>query len=102
MATLLVAPLVSGCGYNSLVSADESVKAAWAQVENVKLGWGVFEKVLKVKAPAAGGTRKVTLGRFWMADNFGNAEGIAQTWQSSAQALPGRAAPNQLPQAAYG
>jgi LemA protein len=25
----------SGCGYNSLVSADESVKAAWAQVENV-------------------------------------------------------------------
>ena len=28
-------PLASGCGYNSLVSADESVKAAWAQVENV-------------------------------------------------------------------
>lgn len=28
-------PLGSGCGYNSLVSADESVKAAWAQVENV-------------------------------------------------------------------
>jgi LemA protein len=34
---LLVLALVplSGCGYNSLVSADESVKAAWAQVENV-------------------------------------------------------------------
>src|SRR5262249_45817376 len=31
----IVAPLASGCGYNSLVSADESVKAAWAQVENV-------------------------------------------------------------------
>ncbi|MGZ3443617.1 MAG: LemA family protein [Polyangia bacterium] len=31
----LVAPLVSGCGYNSLASGDESVKAAWAQVENV-------------------------------------------------------------------
>jgi LemA protein len=31
----LLAPLASGCGYNSLVSADESVKAAWAQVENV-------------------------------------------------------------------
>ena len=30
-----MAPLASGCGYNSLVSADESVKAAWAQVENV-------------------------------------------------------------------
>jgi LemA protein len=32
----LLAPLASaGCGYNSLVSGDESVKAAWAQVENV-------------------------------------------------------------------
>jgi LemA protein len=39
-ATLLLLaalPLVSltGCGYNSLVSADEQVKAAWANVENV-------------------------------------------------------------------
>lgn len=25
----------SGCGYNSLVSADEEVKAAWGQVQNV-------------------------------------------------------------------
>ena len=33
---ILFAPLAGGgCGYNSLVSADESVKAAWAQVENV-------------------------------------------------------------------
>jgi LemA protein len=30
----LLAP-VAGCGYNSLVSADEAVKASWAQVENV-------------------------------------------------------------------
>src|SRR6476620_10301261 len=27
--------LSSGCGYNSLVEADEAVKAAWANVENV-------------------------------------------------------------------
>ena len=27
--------LMSGCGYNSLVTADEEVKASWAQVENV-------------------------------------------------------------------
>ena len=31
----LCLPFVHGCGYNSLVSADENVKAAWAQVENV-------------------------------------------------------------------
>jgi LemA protein len=31
---LLLAALGSGCSYNSLVSAEEEVKAAWAQVEN--------------------------------------------------------------------
>src|SRR4051812_37002012 len=33
--TMLLVPCVSGCGYNSLVSGDENVKATWAQVENV-------------------------------------------------------------------
>lgn len=32
---MLLAALVSGCSYNSLVGADEEVKAAWGQVENV-------------------------------------------------------------------
>ena len=32
---LVLAALVSGCSYNSLVGADEEVKAAWGQVENV-------------------------------------------------------------------
>src|SRR6185312_6987315 len=31
----LCLPFVHGCGYNSIVSADENVKAARAQVENV-------------------------------------------------------------------
>jgi LemA protein len=35
LIAVVLAPLASGCGYNSLVSADENVKAAWAQVENV-------------------------------------------------------------------
>ena len=35
LLVLLLAPLAGGCGYNSLVSGDENVKAAWAQVENV-------------------------------------------------------------------
>jgi LemA protein len=33
IAVVLLA--ASGCGYNSLVTADEDVKAAWANVENV-------------------------------------------------------------------
>jgi LemA protein len=32
---LLLSVGISGCGYNSLVGADEEVKAAWGQVENV-------------------------------------------------------------------
>jgi len=32
---LLALPALSGCGYNRLVSLDEGVEAAWAQVENV-------------------------------------------------------------------
>jgi LemA protein len=32
---LALSALAGGCGYNSLVAADEQVKAAWAQVENV-------------------------------------------------------------------
>src|SRR3954469_17331563 len=32
---LAVVVLAPGCGYNSLVEADEAVKAAWANVENV-------------------------------------------------------------------
>jgi LemA protein len=35
LACLVMLPLAGGCGYNTLVSADETVKAAWAQVENV-------------------------------------------------------------------
>lgn len=38
MRPLRLLPLVlllGGCGYNALVEADESVKAAWANVENV-------------------------------------------------------------------
>ena len=32
---LVLALFLPGCGYNTLVSADEEAKAAWAQVENV-------------------------------------------------------------------
>jgi LemA protein len=35
LPVLAVLTLSAGCGYNSLVEADEAVKAAWANVENV-------------------------------------------------------------------
>lgn len=33
-AALVVAPAAVGCGYNSVIDADENVKGAWAQVQN--------------------------------------------------------------------
>jgi LemA protein len=35
LAFVLLAVLFGGCGYNTLVTADEQAKSAWAQVENV-------------------------------------------------------------------
>ncbi len=35
LALVLPVSSLGGCGYNTLVTADENVKAAWAQVENV-------------------------------------------------------------------
>ena len=35
LALVLLLALVGGCSYNAMVSKEESVKTAWAQVENV-------------------------------------------------------------------
>ena len=35
LAFLALAASLAGCGYNSAIAADEKVKAAWANVENV-------------------------------------------------------------------
>jgi LemA protein len=34
LAVIMVVPLFSGCGYNKLVTQDEAINQAWAQVEN--------------------------------------------------------------------
>ena len=34
LAVLMLLPLLSGCGYNKLVTQDEAINQAWAQVEN--------------------------------------------------------------------
>jgi LemA protein len=33
-AVVILLPLLSGCGYNKLVTQDEAINQAWAQVEN--------------------------------------------------------------------
>jgi LemA protein len=34
LAVAMLLPLLSGCGYNKLVTQDEAINQAWAQVEN--------------------------------------------------------------------
>lgn len=34
LAFVMLLPLVSGCGYNKLVTQDEAINQAWSQVEN--------------------------------------------------------------------
>ena len=87
---LLLALTVYGCGYNTMVSLDEQVDAAWAQVENqlqrrndlipnlveVTKGYAahereIFESVAEARAKLIGaGTRS---GQIAAAENLGSA-----------------------------
>lgn len=74
---------------------------AWAELDQVHLGWGIFNKNITVKSQSRGYSKTVSLGRFWMKDNFGGAEQMVQTW-GQARTLPSGAPMAALPQAAYG
>ena len=87
---LLLALTVYGCGYNTMVSLDEQIDAAWAQVENqlqrrndlipnlveVTKGYAahereIFESVAEARARLIGaGTRS---GQIAAAENLGSA-----------------------------
>lgn len=73
---------------------------SWHEVDRAALGWGIFNKDLTVQSQAKAFKKSVTLGRFWMKDNFTHAESMVQVWTASRGALPGGANPR-LPQAAY-
>jgi hypothetical protein len=65
----------------------------WQHVEQVKLGWGIFNKNLRVRAPAARIDRTVALNRFWLPNNFGDGEQLVFQWQRSRAGLgPGQMA----------
>lgn len=75
--------------------ATKSVETApWQQVNDAKLGWGIFNKNLTVRAPAVGISKTVQIGRFWLSNNFPNGEGIVQSWSQS-RALAYGGAPQQ-------
>ena len=59
----------------------------WHELDEVKLGWGVFNKTLRARSARKGLSRSVVLGRFWMKGNFAAAEGMTRQWESSRRAL---------------
>lgn len=60
----------------------------WSEIDQARLGWGVFTKSVVVRASSRRFSRTVCLGRFWMKQNFPNAEAIVRTWSQARGALP--------------
>ncbi len=67
--------LLGGYGAKSVESLS------WGELDKVNLGWGVFNKDLQVSASGRRFKKTVSLGRFWMKQNFTHAQGITQSWQ---------------------
>jgi hypothetical protein len=60
----------------------------WQHVDQVKLGWGIFNKNLRVRAPAARIDRTILLNRFALPKNLADGEQIVFQWQRSRASLP--------------
>jgi hypothetical protein len=77
--------------YGGLLSGFAAKKVdalGWHEVDRTELGWGIFNKKLSVRSRARRFDKTVIFGRFWMKDNFGNAEGIVQLYRQVRASLP--------------
>lgn len=70
--------------------------ASWQQVSDVKLGWGIFNKSLTIRAPQVGIDRTVDTNRFAFPGNFEGGQGIVQTFSSMRQLPYGQAPAGQM------
>ncbi len=66
---------------------------AWSELDQVALGWGIFNKTLRFKSAAKRFARSVIIPRFWMKGNFDAAEGASGAWQQNRHALPSASMP---------
>jgi hypothetical protein len=57
----------------------------WSEIDFARLGWGIFEKKLNVRASARRWGHKIALGRFWMKNNFASGQSIVDTWSQARQ-----------------
>lgn len=60
----------------------------WSELDQVSLGWGIFNKTLSVRSAQKRLSRNVVIGRTWMRGNFDAAKGTLDAWQQNRNALP--------------
>ncbi len=54
---------------------------AWAELDRVALGWGVFNRTLRLESSGRDLARSIVVPRSWMKRNWHAAEGVCSTWQ---------------------
>jgi hypothetical protein len=62
---------------------------SWQELENCKLGWGIFRKNLTLLGHGKRWHHTIQLHRFQMKGNFDAAQGLVQTWQMARGLPPG-------------
>ncbi len=80
--------LVQHGGLFSGWKAKEVLSFTWSEVNDMKLGWGIFEKKLHVASSAKRLKKSIAIPRFWMKNNLKSGEGMITAWKSAAAQLP--------------
>jgi hypothetical protein len=60
----------------------------WNELDQVALGWGIFNKTLRFKSAAKRFARSIIVPRWWMKGNFDAAQGAAGAWEQNRHSLP--------------
>ena len=66
-------------------SARRSEPFGWTELDQVALGWGVFNKTLRLTSATAGLARTIVVPRFWLRGNFDAVVGAIGVWEENRQ-----------------
>jgi hypothetical protein len=83
-------------------AAKRNEAFAWSELNQVSLGWGIFNKTLRARSTAKRFSRDVIIPRGWMRGNFDAAKGTLGAWEQNRASLPPAPTYNALNQPAYG
>jgi hypothetical protein len=75
-------------GIFSGYKAKRSEAFAWNELDQVSLGWGIFNKNLRTRSASKNLSRTVIIPRGWMRGNFDAAKGTLATWEQNRASLP--------------